>query len=76
MTCDDQYNIYTNNGINGFIFQEHISVFVLNGYEDLDTFREMEEGELDYLGITDLEQRSNIMTAIELLQDYTCRNYI
>ena len=49
-------------------------MFVLNGYEDLDTFREMEECELDYLGITDSEQRCNIMTAIELLQDYTC-NY-
>ena len=49
-------------------------MFVLNGYEDLDTFREMEECELDYLGITDPEQRCNIMTAIELLQDYTC-NY-
>ena len=34
----------------------------------------MEECELDYLGITDPEQRCNIMTAIELLQDYTC-NY-
>ena len=48
-------------------------MFVLNGYEDLDAFREMQECELDYLGITDAEQRSNIMTAIELLQDYTCK---
>ena len=51
-------------------------MFVLNGYEDLDAFREMEECELDYLGITDTEQRSNIMTAIELLQDYTCKNIV
>lgn len=67
------YQFYCTVIIFQFIFQEHISVFVLNGYEDLDTFREMEECELDYLGITDPEQRCNIMTAIELLQDYTCK---
>ena len=46
-------------------------MFVLNGYEDLEAFREIKEYELDYFGITDLEQRANIMKAIEQLQEYT-----
>ena len=45
-------------------------MFVLNGYEDLDTFREIKEYELDYFGITDLGQRVNIMKAIEQLQEH------
>ena len=44
-------------------------MFVLNGYEDLDSFQDMDEAELDYLGITDDGHRAKLMTAVELLQD-------
>eukprot|EP00095_Tigriopus_kingsejongensis_P006347 maker-scaffold390_size186308-snap-gene-0.29 protein:Tk06347 transcript:maker-scaffold390_size186308-snap-gene-0.29-mRNA-1 annotation:"sam and sh3 domain-containing protein 3" len=49
--------------------EEHISVFVLNGYEDLDSFQDMDEAELDYLGITNHQHRAKLMTAVQLLQD-------
>lgn len=45
-------------------------MFVLNGYEDLDSFQDMDEAELDYLGINDQQHRAKILTAVELLQDY------
>jgi hypothetical protein len=53
-------------------FQEHISVFVLNGYEDLELFKDIEGEDLDYLGISNPEHRAKILTAVELLHDYDC----
>ncbi|XP_069681271.1 uncharacterized protein [Periplaneta americana] len=50
--------------------EEHISVFVLNGYEDLELFKDLEAEDLDYLGITNPEHRAKILTAVELLHDY------
>ncbi|XP_071440066.1 uncharacterized protein [Hetaerina americana] len=50
--------------------EEHISVFVLNGYEDLELFKDLEEEDLDYLGICNAEHRAKILTAVELLHDY------
>uniref|UniRef100_A0A7R9CDD9 Shal K[+] channel interacting protein n=1 Tax=Timema cristinae TaxID=61476 RepID=A0A7R9CDD9_TIMCR len=50
--------------------EEHISVFVLNGYEDLELFKDLEEEDLDYLGINNPEHRAKILTAVELLHDY------
>ena len=50
-------------------FQDHISVFVLNGYEELESFAELDESELDYLGIHEIRKRSIIMAAVEWLQD-------
>ncbi|XP_040583527.2 uncharacterized protein [Lepeophtheirus salmonis] len=47
--------------------EEHISVFILNGYEDLDNFMEMDDTELDYLGITNENHRQKIMSAVDLL---------
>ncbi|XP_022919887.2 uncharacterized protein [Onthophagus taurus] len=49
--------------------QEHISVFVLNGYEDLELFKEIEPSDLDYLGIVNTEHRVKILTAVQLLHD-------
>nr|XP_050862383.1 SAM and SH3 domain-containing protein 1-like isoform X1 [Vespula vulgaris] len=49
--------------------QEHISVFVLNGYEDLELFREIEPADLDYLSIHQPEHRAKILTAVQLLHD-------
>ena len=51
------------------LFQDHISVFVLNGYEELESFQEIDESELDYLGINEDRKRSIIMSAVEWLQD-------
>jgi hypothetical protein len=56
-----------------FYIQEHLSVFVLNGYEELENFHDLDESELDYLGITEPSQRAKIMTAVELMQDNTCK---
>ena len=52
--------------------QEHLSVFVLNGYEELENFHDLNEAELDYLGITEPAQRAKIMSAVDLMQD-TCK---
>ncbi|XP_076238409.1 uncharacterized protein LOC143181736 [Calliopsis andreniformis] len=49
--------------------QEHIPVFVLNGYEDLELFREIEPADLDYLRIHQPEHRAKILTAVQLLHD-------
>merc|ERR1712012_977053 len=51
--------------------EEHLSVFVLNGYEEIENFHDLDEAELDYLGITENEQRAKILAAVELLQDST-----
>ena len=50
-------------------------MFVLNGYEELENFHDLDESELDYLGITENEQRAKILAAVELLQDNsnTCK---
>lgn len=52
--------------------QEHIPVFVLNGYEDLELFRELEAADLDYLRIEQPEHRAKILTAVQLLHDLQC----
>uniref|UniRef100_A0A8C4WWP3 SAM and SH3 domain containing 1b n=1 Tax=Eptatretus burgeri TaxID=7764 RepID=A0A8C4WWP3_EPTBU len=49
---------------------EHIPAFLINGYEDLDTFKLLEERDLDELNITAPEDRAKLLTAAELLQDY------
>ncbi|XP_076056359.1 uncharacterized protein LOC143034309 [Oratosquilla oratoria] len=46
-----------------------VQVFVLNGYEDLEQFREVEAEDLDCLGITDPETRAKLLTAVALLHD-------
>ncbi|XP_072747956.1 uncharacterized protein [Anoplolepis gracilipes] len=52
--------------------QEHIPVFILNGYEDLELFRELEAADLDYLRIHQPEDRAKILTAVQLLHDLQC----
>ena len=48
---------------------------MLNGYEELENFHDLDETELDYLGITEPAQRAKILTAVELMQDNstTCK---
>ncbi|XP_060525955.1 uncharacterized protein LOC132701787 isoform X2 [Cylas formicarius] len=48
---------------------EYISVFVLNGYEDLELFKEIEPSDLDYLGIVNSDHRAKILTAVQLLHE-------
>lgn len=55
--------------INAFL-QEHLPTFLFNGYEDLDTFKLLEEEDLDELNITDSQHRAVLLTAVELLQEY------
>ncbi|XP_026773936.2 SAM and SH3 domain-containing protein 1a isoform X3 [Pangasianodon hypophthalmus] len=50
--------------------KEHMPTFLFNGYEDLDTFKLLEEEDLDELNIRDPQQRAVLLTAVELLQEY------
>lgn len=51
-----------------------MSLFVLNGYEDLDTFCDIVEKDLDYLGIIDLQKRAKILAAVQVLNEYECKS--
>nr|XP_015203652.1 PREDICTED: SAM and SH3 domain-containing protein 1 isoform X8 [Lepisosteus oculatus] len=50
--------------------KEHMPTFLFNGYEDLDTFKLLEEEDLDELNIHDPQHRAMLLTAVELLQEY------
>ncbi|XP_058025940.1 SAM and SH3 domain-containing protein 1-like isoform X2 [Ahaetulla prasina] len=50
--------------------KEYMPTFLFNGYEDLDTFKLLEEEDLDELNIRDPEHRAVLLTAVELLQEY------
>ncbi|KAL6485802.1 hypothetical protein MHYP_G00051940, partial [Metynnis hypsauchen] len=50
--------------------KEHMPTFLFNGYEDLDTFKLLEEEDLDELNIHDPQHRAVLLTAVELLQEY------
>lgn len=49
--------------------KEHMPTFLFNGYEDLDTFKLLEEEDLDELNISDPQHRAVLLTAVELLQE-------
>ncbi|XP_076259557.1 uncharacterized protein LOC143195919 isoform X2 [Rhynchophorus ferrugineus] len=48
---------------------EYISVFILNGYEDLELFKEIEPSDMDYLGIINADHRAKILTAVQLIHE-------
>ncbi|XP_075963662.1 SAM and SH3 domain-containing protein 1 isoform X3 [Anarhichas minor] len=50
--------------------KEYLPTFLFNGYEDLDTFKLLEEEDLDELNIRDAQHRAVLLTAVELLQEY------
>ncbi|KAM6915767.1 SAM and SH3 domain-containing protein 1a isoform 4-T4 [Xenentodon cancila] len=50
--------------------KEHMPTFLFNGYEDLDTFKLLEEEDLEELNIRDPQHRAMLLTAVELLQEY------
>lgn len=45
----------------------------MNGYEDLELFKELEESDLDFLGIRNPEMRAKILAAVGILLDYDCK---
>ncbi|XP_069788356.1 SAM and SH3 domain-containing protein 1a isoform X2 [Narcine bancroftii] len=53
-----------------FDLEQHMPTLLLNGYEDLDTFKLLQEEDLDELNILESEQRSRLLMAVELLHDY------
>ncbi|XP_037951195.1 SAM and SH3 domain-containing protein 3-like isoform X1 [Teleopsis dalmanni] len=55
--------------------KEYTSVFVLNGYEDLELFKELEPADLDYLGIINQDHRAKLLTAVQLLHDIESSNF-
>lgn len=54
-----------------FNVQMYFGVFVLNGYEDLDLFKELEEEDLDILEISNVDHRKQILNAVEFLQGFS-----
>ena len=46
-------------------------MFVLNGFDDLESFREISESDLDFLKVTDATQREKLLVAAESLADDT-----
>ena len=46
---------------------DYLPVFVLNGYEDLTLFKDLDEDELDYLGISEAKQRQKLIDMANLL---------
>merc|ERR1740137_169494 len=53
--------------------QEHLPVFVLNGYKNLTLFKDLDEEELDYLGVWDKGQRRKLLNMVVILypKDFT-----
>ena len=47
--------------------EKNLPVFVLNGYEDLTFFKDLDDEELDYLCISVEEQREKLLAMAELL---------
>nr|XP_060612315.1 SAM and SH3 domain-containing protein 3 [Anolis sagrei ordinatus] len=53
--------------------EEHTSTLLLNGYQTLEDFKELQETHLNELNITDPQHRVKLLTAADLLLDYdTC----
>lgn len=53
--------------------QEQMSVFAMNGFGDLQSFCEIREADLDYMGIMAPEQRAKILAAVQVMHDYQCK---
>lgn len=54
--------------------QEQMSVFAMNGFGDLQSFCEIREADLDYMGIMAPEQRAKILAAVQVMHDYQCKH--
>ena len=51
---------------------DYLPVFVLNGYEDLTLLKDLDEEELDYLGINDLKHREALLNMSSALFPVEC----
>lgn len=51
-----------------------MSVFAMNGFGDLQSFCEIREADLDYMGIMAPEQRAKILAAVQVMHDYQCKS--
>jgi len=47
--------------------EEHAAVMILNGYENLTLLKDLDDDELDYLGINDAKQREKLTSMAEYL---------
>ncbi|XP_028571795.2 SAM and SH3 domain-containing protein 3 [Podarcis muralis] len=50
--------------------EEYASTLLLNGYQTLEDFKELQETHLNELNITDPQHRAKLLTAADLLLDY------
>ncbi|XP_013924753.1 PREDICTED: SAM and SH3 domain-containing protein 3-like [Thamnophis sirtalis] len=50
--------------------EEHTSTLLLNGYQTVEDFKELQENHLNELNITDPQHRTKLLTAADLLLDY------
>jgi len=48
----------------------------MNGFGDLQSFCEIREADLDYMGIMAPEQRAKILAAVQVMHDYQCKLYV
>ena len=53
--------------------QEHIPKLVLNGYDSLTTLQQLGKEDLVYLGIVDQNHQTALLTAVDLIADFTCK---
>ena len=52
-------------------YSQHLATsFLLNGYDDLDIFSELDDHDLDTLHISDLDHRNKILSAAHILNDW------
>lgn len=42
-------------------------------YENLEVFKDIETGDLDYLGIINVDHRAKILAAVQLLHEIDCK---
>ncbi|KAK8777229.1 hypothetical protein V5799_029434 [Amblyomma americanum] len=53
-----------------FSLQNYVNVFMLHGYQDLDTFKEVTKEDLESLGITNEDHQMQILRAAEALLEH------
>ena len=52
------------------MLQHLTSIFLMNGYDSLEIFAEIDHEDLNALGVLDSESRTKLLTAAKLLMDY------
>jgi len=56
--------------------EEYISVFVLNGFETIEALETLDEAELDYLGVKDVDHQKAILTAVRSTFENTDHQFV